>query len=70
MLFPFLSLVNKCKSTKLSPCQHPPSHHLPTPVFFLSVSLKYTHILSHKGGKVSLWKQGGEISKSYLLRHE
>lgn len=34
------------------------------------VSLKYTHILSHKGGKVSLWKQGGEISKSYLLRHE
>lgn len=40
------------------------------PVFFLCVSLKYTHILSHKGGKVSLWKQGGKISKSYLLRHE
>lgn len=34
------------------------------------MSLKYTRTLSHKGGKVSLWKQGGEISKSYLLRRE
>lgn len=41
---------------------------LPPPVFLLSEIHQYT--LSHKGGKVSLWKQGGEISKSYLLRRE
>lgn len=69
-----LSLVNTCKWTKLSLCHTlslprslPPSTS-PPPVFLLSEIHPYS--LSHKGGKVSLWKQGGEISKSYLLRRE
>lgn len=65
-----LFVVNKCKWTKLSPC-HPHPLSLPTPVFFRSVCLWNTPMLSHtKEGNVSLWKQGGEISKSYLLRRE
>lgn len=67
------SLVNTCKWTKLSvchtlPCPSPPLLPLPPPVFLLSEIHPYSP--SHKGGKVSLWKQGGEISKSYLLRRE
>lgn len=48
MCFLCLSLVNKCKSTKLSPCQPPPPlHRFPTPDFFLSVCLWNTPIFSH-----------------------
>lgn len=47
-----LFVVNKCKWTKLSPCHPPPPPSLPAPVFFLSVCLWNTPVLSHtKEGK-------------------